>query len=245
MARPSGRHVQWFESTDGRQYAPLTAATNAALTVSPSATAYYFVRVTNGSAAINSDVAIVRVTPAAQATPSYRALTEEVSFAPGGTATLEVRAAGSNVHYQWFKSDPAGSAFVAAGGDSPRLTDTPSCAEALYYVRIGNEASFVDTPVMVARSTACAAPAVTSQPRSASIHAGTAATLDVTATGDRTLTYQWFIDDDQRGWLALHGATSHSITVTPSETHFYYCVITNPCGNSVSSATAAVEVIPQ
>jgi hypothetical protein len=237
---------QWFVSTDGRTFNAIPSATDAILTVSPAARAYYFARVINGGAAINSAVATVTVAPAPLATPVYRSLTDEAGFAPGALVTLEVRASGANVHYHWFKSDPSGSAFVEAGGDSPRLTDTPAGAEALYFVRIANEGSFVDTPLMVARSTACSAPTVTSQPRSTVVNSGAATTLETAASGQGPLTYQWFGSNAGNTlWTALPGATSASIAITPHETSFYYCVITSACGNSVTSATAAVEVNPQ
>ena len=94
------------------------------------------------------------------------------------------------------------------------------------------------------RSTACAAAVITTQPQGAAIHTGGSATLSISATGSG-LSYQWFVSDSTNtGWLAMADAAGPSLTVTPDETGFYYCVITSECGAAVTSNSAAVEVTP-
>ena len=199
----------------------------------------------SSTASINSEVATVSVAPAPLATPVCESLTQEVTFAPGSPVSLEGRASGANLHYQWFKSDPTGVDFTSLGTDSPRLTDTPGGPEAVYVVRITNDADFIDTQIIVARSTSCDTPVIDGHPQGASVHAGTSATLQVSASGSGQLSYQWFSSDAAgTGWIAIPYATASSMTVSPDEPRFYYCLVTSSCGNSVLSNTVPVEVIP-
>lgn len=241
VAADSGTY-QWYASTDGATYQPIPNATDPILNVKPAERTHYFARVTNEWAALNSKVATVSVALAPLATPSYHSSTQDVRFTPGSPVALEVRASGANLHYQWFKSDPAGASYTAIGTDAPRLTDPPAGPEAIYIVRISNDAGFTDTQWIFARSTACAAPVITTQPQKASVHSGGSATIQVAATGSG-LSYQWFATDAIAAtWAAVADATGPSLTVTPQETRFYYCVITSSCGSAVTSAAVPVEV---
>ncbi len=244
VAADSGT-FQWYASMDGETYQPIPNAIDPILNIQPTALTYYFARVTNEWAALNSEVATVIVAPVPLATPVVQTATQEVSFTPGAPVSLEVRASGTNLHYQWYKSDPTGAAFAPLGDDAPRVTDTPAGPEAVYVVRITNDAAFIDTQLIVARSTACVSPTITVQPQAAVVHAGGATTLQVNATGTGTLSYQWFGSDAAgTGWIAVSNATAASINLSPDETHFYYCVVTSSCGNSVTSNTVAVQVTP-
>ncbi|WP_371762685.1 hypothetical protein [Massilia sp.] len=75
--------------------------------------------------------------------------------------------------------------------------------------------------------------AIVTQPRSATILAGTSQTLEVEATG-AGLSYQWHKDG-----TAIAGATSATYDAT--ETGTYDVVLTNAAGN-VASSSAAVAV---
>src|SRR5207302_2940620 len=83
---------------------------------------------------------------------------------------------------------------------------------------------------------ACASPSITAQPQSTTITGGGSATLSATAGGTTPLAYQWY-----SGSTAISGATSSSITVSPSSTTSYFVRVTNTCG-TVDSATATVTV---
>ena len=83
-------------------------------------------------------------------------------------------------------------------------------------------------------SSTVSAPTITVQPVSQSVSAGTAVTLSVTATGDGTLSYQWYKDSS-----AISGATlsSHAISsAATSDAGTYYVVVTNSGGSTTSSS---------
>jgi len=87
----------------------------------------------------------------------------------------------------------------------------------------------------------CTAPAITSQPPSQTVSAGTNVTLNVTATGTSTLTYQWYTGATGNTSNPISGASGPSLTVAPSFTTSYWVRVTNACG-AASSNTATVTV---
>ena len=87
---------------------------------------------------------------------------------------------------------------------------------------------------------ACNPPVITSQPQSVSI-INTAANLNVSATGDVPLQYQWFIGASGNTSQPLGGATAALLTIQPAVTTQYWVRVTNSCGTA-SSSTATVTV---
>jgi Fungalysin metallopeptidase (M36)/PA domain/Fungalysin/Thermolysin Propeptide Motif len=98
------------------------------------------------------------------------------------------------------------------------------------------------------------APAITSQPTSASACAGTNQTFTVAATGS-SLTYQWYISTDGGGTFNIlsnggvySGATSASLTITGVtaglNNNQYRCVVTGVCPVSPLTSNAATLTVP-
>lgn len=87
------------------------------------------------------------------------------------------------------------------------------------------------------------APAITAQPASRTVTAGSAATFTVTATGDAPLSYQW-----RKNGSNIAGAASASYTISAaaaSDAGDYSVVVTNPYGSITSSvATLTVSGAP-
>jgi len=82
-------------------------------------------------------------------------------------------------------------------------------------------------------------PAITSQPQSKSVIAGTSATISVTANGASPLSYQW-----QFNGIPIAGRTNASLTLTNiqfPDTGGYSAVITNAYG-SITSAVAILSL---
>jgi len=77
-------------------------------------------------------------------------------------------------------------------------------------------------------------PAITTQPVDTTVKAGSTATFTVAATGQGTLTYQWFVFAK-----AIKGATSPSFTtpiLAPSDNgSFYFVLVTNAIGSTESN----------
>ncbi len=77
-------------------------------------------------------------------------------------------------------------------------------------------------------------PAITTQPVDVTVAAGSTATFTVVATGQGTLTYQWFVFAK-----AIKGATSPTYTtgtLAPSDNNsFYFVLVTNSIGSTESN----------
>lgn len=91
------------------------------------------------------------------------------------------------------------------------------------------------------RTDVACAPAITADPGSTAIRAGSSAMLTVSATGE-ALTYQWYSGTTGQTNTPIADATGASVTVTPSETAAYWVRVTNACG-SVDSAIAVVNLV--
>ena len=96
---------------------------------------------------------------------------------------------------------------------------------------------------LYAQWTTCA-PTISVHPAEATYTQGAAATaLSVTASGEG-LNYQWYTSEDGsadiQGSSAIPGATSASYTPSTSllGTIYYFCVVSNTCGNAVSNKAA-------
>jgi len=88
----------------------------------------------------------------------------------------------------------------------------------------------------------CTAPAIASEPESATVANGASVTLTVTATGTEPLTYQWYYGTTGDTSQPVAGATASTYT-TPAltATASYWVRVTNDCG-SADSATATLTV---
>jgi len=87
----------------------------------------------------------------------------------------------------------------------------------------------------------CTAPAITSQPQSGTIRAGTSVDLTVGATGT-SLTYQWYTGTSGDVSSPIAGATGPTLTRTPAQTTNFWVRVSNSCGTA-NSATATVTVV--
>ncbi len=87
----------------------------------------------------------------------------------------------------------------------------------------------------------CTAPAVTQQPGSSTITAGSSATMTVAASGTAPLSYQWYIGTSGTTTTPINGATGATLMVSPSTTTSYWVLVSNSCG-SANSATATVTI---
>ncbi|MBV1882224.1 MAG: hypothetical protein KUG82_11345 [Pseudomonadales bacterium] len=90
------------------------------------------------------------------------------------------------------------------------------------------------------------APTILSQPNDLLINEGLDASFSTAATGNGTLSYQWYKDD-----LLLSGATASFLDLletTSADEGFYFCEVTNEAGSVISNSAELVIIaapIPQ
>ncbi len=142
--------------------------------------------------------------------PVINAHPQSASIVGNASAVLSVAASGSSLSYQWLLDAGSGLATVA-GGTGPTLS---AVDPGDYIVRVRNAGGEVTSNrASVSRVATATAPAITTQPQSASVVAGDAATFVVVATGT-DLRFQW---RNTAGPIA--GATAPSFTTGTAGTY--------------------------
>jgi hypothetical protein len=150
---------QWYTGTSGNTANSILGATNASVTVSPTVTTSYWVRVSNSCNTIgnNSVTAVVTVSATCPA-PVITTQPASVSAPIGTAATLNVvaTATGTTIHYQWYKG-AKGDLSTKVGTDSPTFTTGAVDVTASYWVRLTpvcNNLSFTDSNAAIVTATA-------------------------------------------------------------------------------------------
>ena len=231
---------QWYVGNPGDTSQPIAGQTARTFSTSPASTSTYWVRVANACGAVNSTSATVTVTAACTA-PAITAQPQSQTIAYGQTATLSVTATGTNLTYQWYVGNP-GDTSQPIAGQTARTFSTSPASTSTYWVRVANACGSVNsTSATVTVTAACAAPSITTQPTSRSISSGQSTTLTVAASGTAPLSYQWYTGTSGNTASPISGATSSSLTVSPTSTTSYWVRVTNSCG-SANSSTATVTV---
>ena len=226
---------QWYVGASGTTTSPVSGATSASLSVSPSATTSYWVRVTSGAGAgcyVNSAaVAVTVCNPRAITNPpaSYIVASSSSSYTLGVTAT------GTSLSYQWY-SGAAGDVSHPVGTNSSTFTVSPGVST-YYWVRVSGACGTANS----AAALVSVPPDITTQPASITICNLRTATLSVTATGSM-LTYQWYQGPDITQPIA--GATGTSYTTPALAATTSYWVLVKSGNAQRGSATATVTVTP-
>jgi hypothetical protein len=148
----------------------------------------------------------------------------------GANVSFTVATTGSPApSYQWQKN---GVNISGATSSTLSLTNVQT-ANVGSYVAIASNSSGV-TSSNAATLTVNNPPAITTQPSSQSVTAGSNVTFTVVATGTPTLTYQW-----KKNGTNISGATSSSYSLSNVQTGnngSYTVVVTNVAGSATSNA---------
>ncbi len=170
--------------------------------------------------------------------PTITKQPENQTVATGQTATFTVAATGvGTLNYQWYKNGTAINGATSTSYTTPSATSTDSGS--VFKVTVTNAAGTVTSNPATLTVTASSAivnphaPVITSQPVSQTIPVGQTATFNVAATGDPTLTYQWY-----KGGVAIVGATSSAYTTPTAVIGDNGSVFTVTVTNSAGSATS-------
>ncbi|MDX1585059.1 MAG: hypothetical protein R3338_15785, partial [Thermoanaerobaculia bacterium] len=227
----------WYVGASGNT--STLAGTGPDLTVSPSQTTSYWVRVGNGCGTVDSASVTVQVlgcTP-----PFITQQPSDVELQSGEKATLQVVASGSGpLAYQWYIG-LSGDTSSPVGDDGSVLVLENVTSNTDVWVRVHDDCGFRDSYTATIRIvTVCHQPKIISQPVGVSIPRGQRAILQVEATGT-SLIYQW---SRRAGVVSLdvNGATGPVLETEPLEQdRIYYVQVRNNCG-SVRSSEARVTV---
>ncbi|HOC55404.1 MAG TPA: immunoglobulin domain-containing protein [Verrucomicrobiota bacterium] len=222
-------YYQWY--WNGSALAGATQSSYTDASVQPADAGSYVVVVTNHVGSATSDAAIltVLVPPAIVTQPQSRAVIE------GTNVTFTVSASGTApLSFQWRKG---GTPISGATGTSYSLSNVQASDAGTYTVVVTNAAGSATSANAVL--TVNVPPAITVQPESQAVAAGSSVTFSVTASGSPVLSYQWRFNGTN-----LAGATASSYTLSNVQSAgvgLYSVVVSNPYG-SVTSLEAALTL---
>ena len=180
---------------------------------------------------------------------------QDVVGKPNEVKYATVSAAGNNLSYQWFWKDKndekKGGRTGLPGGQTSTLTlpvDEGTHAH-LYYCKITNSSGNVlfsrDVSVDYLKTTELS---IDTEPQDVAGIMNSSKTASVIARGEG-LSYQWYWKDkasNKGGKTGLLGGQSSTITLpidAGTHSHYYYCIITDKYGDSVTSRQLSVSYI--
>lgn len=229
---------QWFKDN-----AAINGATSASLSFNSASltdTGVYFVEVSDSQHSVRSLTAVLDVQE--PGTPlSITSHPGPQSVMVGGTARFEVSANGTApLTFQWRRNTIAISGATSSSLilNNVQLTDSG----ARFDVRVGNATGQIySSSATLQVSTAPVPATITTQPQSQTLTEGQSLLLQVYATGDSPIRYQWV-----RGGAIIPGATSSSYqiaSVNTSHSGEYYVTVENNSNTQPQrSNTASVLV---
>jgi len=237
---------QWYTGASGVTTSLITGATSSTLTVTPSATTSYWVRVANscGSSA-DSGTIVISVLPCTA--PRIVIQPASGSVVAGNSVSLFATVTGTQpISYQWYGGLPPDKSQPALNGTSATLTLPALFAPAAYWLHVESECGSADSNT--ARLTvvsSCTTPSITQQPRDQSVTPGASAIIAVVASGP-SIAYQWY-QGSRADFTHPVGGNSPSLFVPALTTATPYFVrISSPCGTEDSAvATLSVAVPPR
>lgn len=156
-----------------------------------------------------------------------------------GTSFTVIASGTGPLNYDWQYNQGGGWLSLGAA-NSPTLSFTAALSQNGYAYRVVVSNIVGSAESSAATLTVNAAgvmPSITQQPSGQTIVAGETATLSISAIGTEPLTYQWRYSDG----TPIGGATNSVLSVTPSSTSSYYCVVGNAFG-TVQSNTVLISV---
>jgi hypothetical protein len=225
---------QWKK--DGVNISGATSATLSIASVQQSNAGSYTVVITDGSTTLTSNAAILTVTTSSPPTISSQPIS--LTVLDGSSATFSVVASGTGLTYQWRLN---GVNITGATSASYTIAEVRLGSVGSYTVVVSNSAGSITSNV--ATLAIGVVPAITVQPSSRIVLAGTSATFSVIATGSG-LSYQW-----KKGGVAISGATSSSYVIQNvqlANVGAYSVVVSNTFGSVESNIVSlAIGSAPQ
>ncbi len=176
--------------------------------------------------------------------PAITAQPGNQTVAAGKSAHFTVGATGTTLTYTWYRNDVQLVSGSSASYDTPATTAADNGAK--FYVKVRNGSGEVTSQSVTLTVTAAdpgpGAPVIATQPVGQSVAVGKTAQFSVGATGNGTLTYQWY-----RNNQAVQGATAASYT-TPvlalsNNGDSYTVTVGSSAGGATVTSQAAVVTV--
>ncbi len=249
-------NYQWFSSSDGISFNPITDSTNRTLTPNTGleGTNYYRVRATSsgvGCGMADSDTSRVQVLPVFNVDVTI----DNAIVCIGGVVELKADTINGtgNITYEWFSSSNFAGPFTVIPGevDTVYYPSTTSDGTTYYQVRATADGAGCGTVESdIAEVEVLPVFSVDVSPESSIICLGGTVRISAdTSNGTGAVSYQWFESTNIGGpFSPISGETDSILNVTPGNIgHYYYYVEATAQGSgcgTVSSGIATIEVLP-
>lgn len=201
----------------------------------------YYVRVTAGACSVESSVVTVGVCTLPQVLNT--GTTQNVAIGQNVTLSCLVSPGTGNT-FVWYRGpvgDVAHSTQVSANSSSTYSFFAAADNGGTYWATVARNDEGCVSNTSAYTVNVCI-PAITTQPApSTMINSGQSTTLTV-AANTAGLTYQWYIGSSGTTTNPIAGATSASVSVSPTSNTNYWVKVTGSCGQPVNSNTAAVTI---
>jgi hypothetical protein len=237
----TGASWKWYSNPGFTTLVGTSAAANASLTVTPTATTTYYLRAesTTGAPCTANIAAPGSVTITVnQPVVITTQPTASQTLCSGSAANFSVTATGTGLSYQWKKDGSTISGATVATYSIPTVTTSNA---GVYTVVVSGTAPCTAVTSSNATLNVNQIIAITAQPTDTqTLCSGSAANFSVTATGTG-LSYQW-----KKGGTNIPGATSNTYSipiVSPADAGTYTVVVSgaSPC-TSVTTQNAVLNV---
>ena len=243
---PTPLHYQWFIGTPSDASMPAGFGDSSVITVSPSDTTQYWVRVTCdfGSTA---DSAAAVLTVQAPPPPTVNQPSANLPVLIHQNVTLTETANGyAPLHYQWYIGN-TGDVSQPVGTDLTTYTASNLIANLLVWVRVTDFLGRTADSTALAVPVVLPAPPVVSPPTAVTplpIAYGQSATLSTLVMGSGPFTYGWY--QGTAGDTSHAVGTNSSLLVTPALTNAtpFWVRVTDVDGQTGDSSALNVTVVP-
>ena len=169
---------------------------------------------------------------------------------PGETVAFEVDAAGTDLVYEWYRSNDKGATWIKtylSGYNTDTLSFAANASRAAIYmckVTDGSGKAVWSQPMKL--QVLSAQLKILTQPVDVTCAAGETAVFTVNAQGD-TLKYQWYASADGETWTLtyLTGYNTNELSFAVNATRaakMYKCIITDVAGNTVETNAVKVTI---
>ncbi|HEX5714822.1 MAG TPA: hypothetical protein VF179_01610 [Thermoanaerobaculia bacterium] len=146
---------QWYRGPVGDTSIPVPNGTGASVTVSPSTTTSYWVRISNACGLRNSAGATVTVEEEDICIPpGIEAQPQSATIFQGGFTVLSVGASGTSLSYQWYEGTAFDTSNPVPGGTGDTLLVSPASTTS-YWVRVANDCGLDDSSTATVTVNGC------------------------------------------------------------------------------------------
>jgi hypothetical protein len=245
-ASGNGLTYQWYRGEPGDLTDPVEGATERSIYIraDTAGTASYFVRVSNRIGFIDSNPISLTVNPIL---PTITSEPEDDEVDAGSFVSLQVRASGPLLSYQWYQGEAGDTSNPIPDTDSSFFyPKTDGAAETLYWVRVTNPAGHVDSSSAFVLLNYSPLEVSFSSPEDLTLLAGTQGGLYLNVSPWPGVTFQWFEGVSGDTSTPIAGATNQSFEIPDGEPGVfpYWVRASNPVSTVDSPTKTVTRIAP-